>query len=123
MMNDTEDADDVAEWLREKYPAEFGGDKTQVIHTDKSGEVSKKELDEARKAVREVDRSESPINAIVSVLMLREGWDVQNVTVVVGLRPYTAKANILPEQAIGRGLRLMFRDMPVGLHGARGHHR
>jgi hypothetical protein len=35
--------------------------------------------------------------------MLREGWDVQNVTVVVGLRPYTAKANILPEQTIGRG--------------------
>jgi type III restriction enzyme len=41
--------------------------------------------------------------------MLREGWDAQNVTVVVGLRPYTAIANILPEQAIGRGLRLMFR--------------
>ena len=57
------------------------------------------------------DRTESPINAIVSVLMLREGWDVQNVTVVVGLRPYTAKAKILPEQAIGRGLRLMFRDL------------
>jgi type III restriction enzyme len=43
--------------------------------------------------------------------MLREGWDVQNVTVVVGLRPYSAKANILPEQTIGRGLRLMFRNM------------
>jgi len=43
--------------------------------------------------------------------MLREGWDVQNVTVVVGLRPYTAKANILPEQTIGRGLRLMFRNL------------
>ena len=42
--------------------------------------------------------------------MLREGWDVQNVTVIVGLRPYTAKANILPEQTIGRGLRLMFGD-------------
>jgi len=42
--------------------------------------------------------------------MLREGWDVQNVTVVVGLRPYTSKANILPEQTIGRGLRLMFRN-------------
>ena len=54
--------------LREKYPAEFGGDKTQVIHTDKSGEVSKKELDEARKAVHDVDETESPINAIVSVL-------------------------------------------------------
>lgn len=111
MMNDTEEADDVAVWLREKYPAEFGGDKTEVIHTDKSGEVSKKDLDEARDAVRNVDSLDSPINAIVSVLMLREGWDVRNVTVVVGLRPYTAKANILPEQAIGRGLRLMFRDL------------
>ena len=27
MMNDTEEADDVAGWLREKYPAEFGGEK------------------------------------------------------------------------------------------------
>jgi type III restriction enzyme len=45
--------------------------------------------------------------------MLREGWDVQNVTVVVGLRPYAAKANILPEQTIGRGLRLIFRDASV----------
>lgn len=113
MLNDTDEADDVASWLREKYPAEFGGDKTQVIHTDKSGEVSKKELDLARKAVHDVDATDSPIHAIVSVLMLREGWDVKNVTVVVGLRPYTAKANILPEQAIGRGLRLMFRDTPV----------
>ncbi len=113
MMNDTDDADDVADWLRTKYPTEFGNDRTQVIHTDKSGEVSKKDLDIARKAVREVDRDDSPINAIVSVLMLREGWDVQNVTVVVGLRPYTAKANILPEQTIGRGLRLMFRELPA----------
>jgi type III restriction enzyme len=40
-------------------------------------------------------------------MMLREGWDVKNVTVVLGLRPFTAKAEILPEQVIGRGLRLM----------------
>ena len=52
MMNDTDEADDVAAWLRKKYPAEFGGDKTQVIHTDKSGEVSKKELDEARQELQ-----------------------------------------------------------------------
>lgn len=113
MLSDTTAADDVAAWLREKYSLEFGGERTEVIHTDKSGEVSKKDLDEARGAVRDVDSAESPINAIVSVLMLREGWDVKNVTVVVGLRPYTAKANILPEQAIGRGLRLMFRDVGV----------
>ena len=64
----------------------------------------------------EVDDGASPVNAIVSVLMLREGWDVQNVTVVVGLRPYTAKANILPEQTIGRGLRLMFRGTTTAYH-------
>lgn len=114
MMNSTDDAEDVADWLRTTYPTEFSSDRTQVIHTDRSGEISKKDLDVARRAVREVDDEKSPINAIVSVLMLREGWDVQNVTVVVGLRPYTAKANILPEQTIGRGLRLMFGNLPTG---------
>lgn len=109
MLNSTAEADDVGDWLRTKYPAEFGGKQTLIIHTDNSGEVSKKDLDEARQVAREVDDAESPVNAIVSVLMLREGWDVQNVTVIVGLRPYTSKARILPEQTIGRGLRLMFR--------------
>ncbi|NCC72924.1 MAG: hypothetical protein EOM06_05960 [Sphingobacteriia bacterium] len=114
MMNNTEEADDIGDWMRTKYPKEFGGEKTLVIHTDKSGEVSKKDLDTARKTARDVDKDKSPVNVIVSVLMLREGWDVQNVTVVVGLRPYSAKANILPEQTIGRGLRLMFRNMSGG---------
>ncbi len=111
MMNSTAEAEDVGDWLRTKYPDHFGADKTLIIHTDRSGEVSKKDLDLARKIAREVDHDESPVNAIVSVLMLREGWDVQNVTVVVGLRPYSSKANILPEQTIGRGLRLMFRNL------------
>ncbi len=111
MMNVTKEADEVADWLRTKYPSNFSDKKTLVIHTNTKGEVSKKDLDDARKASREIDLLESPINAIVSVLMLREGWDVKNVTVVVGLRPYTSKANILPEQTIGRGLRLMFRNI------------
>jgi type III restriction enzyme len=111
MMNDTNEADDIADYLQRKYPTEFGGDKLLVIHTNRSGDVSKKDLDKARLAARQVDEPDNPINAIVSVLMLREGWDVQNVTVVVGLRPYTSKANILPEQTVGRGLRLMFRDL------------
>src|SRR6266536_3308550 len=109
MMNDTEEADDVGDWLRKKYPSEFGGEKLLIIHTDKSGEVSKKMLNEAREIVRNVDDPQNPVSCIVSVLMLREGWAVQSVTVIVGLRPYTSKANILPEQTVGRGLRLMFR--------------
>ena len=110
MMTSTSEADEVGDWLRRKYPKFFRGDKTLVIHTDRAGEVSKNDIEIARKTSREVDQNTSPVNAIVSVLMLREGWDVQNVTVVVGLRPYSAKANILPEQTIGRGLRLMFRN-------------
>lgn len=87
MMNDTSDADDVGDWLQKKYPAEFGADKLLIIHTDRSGDVSKKDLEKARKVSREVDDEKSPVNCIVSVLMLREGWDVQSVTVIVGLRP------------------------------------
>lgn len=112
MLNKTEEADEVADWLRTKYPKDFGGKCTQVIHTKNNGEIKDSDLEIAREAVRNVDSDDNPIHAIVSVLMLREGWDVQNVTVVVGLRPYSAKANILPEQTIGRGLRLMFRDLP-----------
>lgn len=111
MMNDTGEADSIGEYLRVKYPAEFGGDKTLIIHTKRNGDIVRDDLELARKAAREIDRDDNPVNAIVSVLMLREGWDVKNVTVIVGLRPYTAKANILPEQTIGRGLRLMFRDL------------
>ncbi len=113
MMNSTAEADEVGDYLRTKYPEEFGADpqgkdRLLVIHTDKKGEVSTRDLGVAREAARRVDDGSSAIAAIVSVLMLREGWDVQSVTVIVGLRPYTSKANILPEQTIGRGLRLMF---------------
>lgn len=79
-----------------------------IVHqTDKAGEVSKKDLDVARDSAKSIDLPGNKIRAIISVLMLREGWDVRNVSVILGLRPFTAKANILPEQAVGRGLRLM----------------
>lgn len=113
MLNSTREADEVGEYLRTKYPEEFAAEKLLIIHTDRSGDISKAQVDKARQIAREVDGPMSPVNAIVSVLMLREGWDVQNVTVVVGLRPYKARANILPEQTIGRGLRRMFRDIAV----------
>src|SRR5262249_41643181 len=99
MLNSTAEADDVGDYLRVTYPSEFsanasGQAQLLVIHTDRSGDVSKKDLDAARDVARRVDEGASSINAIVSVLMLREGWDVQNVTVIVGLRPYTSKAKI-----------------------------
>ena len=113
MTDDTKNGDDVAEFLESTYPELK--DAVLVIHTNKSGEITeaktgkkKEELDQLRKQANEIDGFDSQYKAIVSVLMLKEGWDVRNVTTIVGLRAYTAQSNILPEQTLGRGLRKMY---------------
>lgn len=113
MTDDTRNCDDVAEFLENTYQDLKGS--VLVIHTKSNGEISesatgksKEELDLLRKQANEIDTFESPYKAIVSVLMLKEGWDVRNVTTIVGLRAYAAKSNILPEQTLGRGLRKMY---------------
>jgi type III restriction enzyme len=117
MTDDTKNCDDVAEFLESNYQDLKGS--VLVIHTKNNGEISesatgknKEELDLLRKQANEIDSFESPYKAIVSVMMLKEGWDVRNVTTIVGLRAYAAKSNILPEQTLGRGLRKMY---PGGL--------
>lgn len=100
-------ADVIGEYLRKTRELGFKESEVLVIHTDEAGEITKKDLEKARQVARDIDKAESKIKAIVSVMMLREGWDVRGVSVVLGLRPFTAKAEILPEQVIGRGLRLM----------------
>jgi len=97
--------------------------KVLLIHTDSTGNIQKKDLEPARKAAKLIDEPEKMttdpelkelfpqgIEAIVSTMMLNEGWDVRNVNVIVGLRPYGSKRKVLPEQVIGRGLRKMFPD-------------
>lgn len=118
MTDDTKNCDDVNEYLQNNYP-EFK-DAVLTIHTKNNGEISEtvtgkkeEELKELRKASNKIDNLESPHKAIVSVLMLKEGWDVKNVTTIVGLRPYSSKSNILPEQTLGRGLRRMYRTSDV----------
>lgn len=114
MTDDTRNCDDIAEYLEAHYPDLKGG--VLVIHTRNNGEISeatsgkaKEELEKLRKQSNDIDDDSSPYKAIVSVLMLKEGWDVRNVTTIVGLRAYSAKSNILPEQTLGRGLRKMYR--------------
>jgi len=122
MTDDTKNGDDVAEYLKATYP-EFK-DAVLTIHTKNNGEISEtvtgkkeEELKELRKASNEIDNWESPYKVIVSVLMLKEGWDVKNVTTIVGLRPYgknqKVKSDILPEQTLGRGLRKMYSNRNV----------
>ncbi|MXV83591.1 type III restriction endonuclease subunit R [Candidatus Poribacteria bacterium] len=113
MTDNTQNCDEVAASLENLHPALKNA--VLVIHTNRSGEISEArsskkqaELEKLRKQANEIDSLESPYKAIVSVLMLKEGWDVKNVTTIVGLRAYSAKANILPEQTLGRGLRLMY---------------
>jgi type III restriction enzyme len=100
-------ADAIGKYLVETPEFKLRPSEVKVIHTDSEGEITKKDLEEARMLVRDIDQPGNRIKAIVSVMMLREGWDVRAVSVVLGLRPFTAKAEILPEQVIGRGLRLM----------------
>ena len=100
-------ADALGEYLLETSEFGFTEEEVLVIHTDGTGEVQKGDVEKARQAARDIDNKNSKIKVIVSVMMLREGWDVRNVSVVLGLRPFTAKAKILPEQVIGRGLRLI----------------
>ena len=113
MTDNTRNCDEVATYLENRYPDLT--DAVLVIHTNKSGEISEAkssrkqaELQKLREQANKIDSLESPYKAIVSVLMLKEGWDVKNVTTIVGLRAYSAKPNILPEQTLGRGLRLMY---------------
>ena len=107
MAETTKHADAIGEYLRDSPDMPFEGDEVLIIHTNRSGDIYGYDLDMARKAARDIDTAQSPVKAIVSVMMLKEGWDVRNVSVVLGLRPFTAQAEILPEQVIGRGLRLM----------------
>ncbi|NCC61080.1 MAG: type III restriction endonuclease subunit R [Verrucomicrobiae bacterium] len=113
MTDDTRNCDEVADYLERRYPDLKGG--VLTIHTKSNGEISeaatgkkKEELEALRKQANEIDDAASPCKVIVSVLMLKEGWDVRNVTTIVGLRAYSSKSNVLPEQTLGRGLRKMY---------------
>jgi type III restriction enzyme len=113
MVDDTRNCDDVGAYLQKICPELQ--EAVLVIHTKNNGEISeaasgknKEDLELLRKQSNEIDSWKSPYKAIVSVLMLKEGWDVRNVTVIVGLRVYGAESKILPEQTLGRGLRRMY---------------
>jgi type III restriction enzyme len=89
------------------------------IHIGQKEESNEAEWEKVRAAVNAIDRDEiehrdangnlvtlpNPYNVVISVMMLKEGWDVRNVKVIVPLRPCGSRT--LTEQALGRGLRKM----------------
>lgn len=80
----------------------YDDNQVMVIHSD----LKDKELEEARKRLDKIDIDDDPLRVVISVLMLREGFDKNNICVVVVLR--ATEADLLLEQIVGRGLRLMF---------------
>ncbi len=94
----------VAEFLKDEGLAD---EDVLTVDSGKKAELGEKDWAPLRQRLFDVDRHARP-RVIVSVLMLREGFDVSNICVIVPLR--SSQAQILLEQTIGRGLRLMWRD-------------
>jgi type III restriction enzyme len=69
-------------------------------------EATNDEREAMLEALDNVESPSSPVRIIVSVGMLKEGWDVRNVYVIISLR--SSVSEILTEQTLGRGLRLPF---------------
>jgi len=91
-----------AEQARDMLEKEF------QVHTLLVTEQSdERERDEARL----LGKPESPYQAVVSVLMLREGWDVPAVSVILLLRKFSSR--VYGQQVVGRGLRLNVRGEDI----------
>ena len=87
------DAQQARKTLQEHF-----GIKTLLVTEDS-------DIDERRQATQLGDamRGGNPYKAVVSVLMLREGWDVPEVGVILLLRKFGSP--VYGQQVIGRGLR------------------
>jgi type III restriction enzyme len=103
MCEDTSVTGFVVEFLK---TTGLGDDDILAVDSNRKGEMSKADWDKTRERLFDIDRHKQP-KVLVSVLMLREGFDVNNICVIVPLR--SSQAQILLEQTIGRGLRLMWR--------------
>lgn len=98
---------DHAKWV-EKYikSDEFEGgaykNKTIIVHSKQRGAESEGNT----KLLLEVENYDNPVEIVIHVNMLKEGWDVNNLYTIVPLR--TAASKVLREQMVGRGLRLPY---------------
>ena len=80
---------------------EYFGKELSVLQVD-----SQHDDEITQRLLEGLDRSDSPVLAVVSVNKLKEGWDVKNIAVVVTLRAMASE--VLTQQTMGRGLRLPF---------------
>ncbi len=93
----------------EDYHGElFDRNDVLLFHSELKKDKHGYTMEEARPQLGRIDRNDDPLRIIVSVLALREGFDKTNISVIAVLR--ATEADLLLEQIVGRGLRLMFPD-------------
>lgn len=78
--------------------------RTLLVHSNLTGD----EKEAALSALEDVEDTQSPVRIIISVGMLKEGWDVKNVYVIASMR--ASVSSVLTEQTLGRGMRLPFGE-------------
>lgn len=103
VCKDTEHAERIRRFIcSEEFAQGMYANKTIMVHSKQKGAES----DENLKLLLGVESNENPIEIVIHVNILKEGWDVNNLYTIVPLR--TATSQILREQMVGRGLRLPF---------------
>ena len=100
---------DHAAWVEKFVKSdEFRGgayrNKTIIVHSKQKGS----ETEANTRLLLGVEYPENPVEIVIHVNMLKEGWDVNNLYTIVPLR--TAASKILREQMVGRGLRLPYGE-------------
>ena len=88
----------------DEFRSGFYRNKTIVVHSKQKGT----ETEANTRLLLDVESTENPIEIVIHVNMLKEGWDVNNLYTIVPLR--TAASKILREQMVGRGLRLPYGE-------------
>ena len=78
--------------------------KTIIVHSKQKGS----ETEANTRLLLDVENPDNPVEIVIHVNMLKEGWDVNNLYTIVPLR--TAASKILREQMVGRGLRLPYGE-------------
>ena len=79
-------------------------DKTIILHSKLKGSES----EENTRLLLNVERPDNPVEIVIHVNKLKEGWDVNNLYTIVPLR--AAASDVLKEQMVGRGLRLPYGE-------------
>ena len=103
VCKDTEHARWVEEFVTSnEFRDGFYRNRTITVHSKKTGAESESNT----RLLLEIEHPDNPIEIVIHVNMLKEGWDVNNLYTIVPLR--TAASKILREQMVGRGLRLPY---------------